>query len=230
MAYADATLERQEIEKDSFILENLGLVHSCIGRFKGKGIEYDDLFSTGCIGLIKAKDAFKPELGFRFSTYAVPVILGEVKKLFRDGGAVKVSRSIKELSLKVVKEKQDYINRYFVEPTVGQLSQIMGVSPDMIVEAIAVSMPVVSLTKSYDESDDGQIDVVVPDPSVQFTEKLDLKNVIDKLQDKDRQLIILRYFQGKTQNEVASLLNMTQVQVSRKEKKILLYLRSLLEG
>lgn len=216
-------------ENDDFIEKNLGLVHSCIGRFKGKGIEYDDLFSTGCIGLIKAKQAFKPELGFKFSTYAVPVILGEVKRLFRDGGTIKVSRSLKELSMKVVREKEKYINKYFVEPTVSQLAEIMGVSGEDIVEALTVSLPLISLTKSYDSEDDSQIDVAVSDPAVKFTEKLDLENVLNKLDGKDKQLIMLRYYQNKTQSEVAKVLGMTQVQVSRREKKILLQLRNLLQ-
>lgn len=223
------TVDNEDIQYSSFIEENLGLVHACIGRFKGKGIEYDDLFSTGCVGLIKAKQAFKPELGFKFSTYAVPVILGEVKRLFRDGGMVKVSRSLKELSMKVVREKERYINKYFTEPTVKQLAEIMGVDCEDIVEALSVSMPTISLTKSYDSEDDSQIDVVVNDPVIKFTEKLDLENVLNKLEDRDKQLIMLRYYQNKTQSEVAKRIGMTQVQVSRREKKILLQLRELLQ-
>lgn len=126
--------------------ENLGLVHLCANRFRGRGVEYDDLYSAGCIGLMKAVNAFDTERGVRFSTYAVPVILGEIKRLFRDGGTVKVSRSMKELSMRVVRLRDELRMQNGTEPTVQQLSREMGVEENDIVQALCVSIPPVSLT------------------------------------------------------------------------------------
>ncbi|MBQ3928965.1 MAG: sigma-70 family RNA polymerase sigma factor, partial [Clostridia bacterium] len=120
--------------------ENLGLVHSCAKRFKGRGIEYDDLYQAGCVGLIKAADNFDSTLGYQFSTYAVPVIIGEIKRLFRDGGAVKISRSLKELSLKVTRTIQEYTLQNGHEPTVSELAERLDTSPEQITEAISASM------------------------------------------------------------------------------------------
>ena len=111
--------------REEFIENNLGLVHSCAGRFKGRGIEYDDLYSAGCMGLVKAYDGFDEERGVCFSTYAVPVILGEMKKLFRDGGTVKVSRSLKELGLKVNDARERYMKANGTEPTVALLAEML---------------------------------------------------------------------------------------------------------
>ena len=153
--------------RGEFIEKNLGLVHSCAGRFKGRGIEYDDLFSAGCMGLVKAYDGFDGSRGLCFSTYAVPVILGEIKKLFRDGGTVKVSRSLKEL-----------IPEESCEETVSDL--------------------------------------------------LSLKSVLGTLTKEERTLIYLRFFKNKTQSETARVLHTTQVQISRKERKILAAMREQL--
>ena len=112
--------------REAFITQNLGLVHACAGRFRGRGIEYDDLYGAGCMGLVKACDNFDPERGVCFSTYAVPVILGEIKKLFRDGGTVKVSRSLKELSLKINAERERCLKRTGQEPGVTELAETLG--------------------------------------------------------------------------------------------------------
>ncbi len=207
--------------------DNLGLVHSCAKRFKGRGIEYDDLYQAGCLGLIKAAEGFKEELGYRFSTYAVPVIIGEIKRLFRDGGAIKISRSLKELSLKVSREIQDFSLQNGYEPTVTQLSEKLNVSPEMITEAISASIPPVSLTISSD-SGDCQNDIPMMPPDENVTEILSLQSEIEKLSENDKKLIQLRFYQGLTQSAAAKILGMTQVQVSRREKKILLYLRNQL--
>lgn len=207
--------------------ENLGLVHSCAKRFRGRGIEYDDLYQAGCVGLIKAADNFNSELGFKFSTYAVPVIIGEIKRLFRDGGAVKISRSLKELSLKVSREIQHFSAEYGREPTVGELSEKMAVAPEQIAEAMSASMQPVSLTVNNDEGD-SQSDIPVMPPDENLTEILSLKSEIEKLDERDKRLIKLRFYKGFTQSKTAQELNMTQVQVSRREKKILLYLKTKL--
>ena len=156
--------------------ENLGLVHLCANRFRNRGIEYDDLYGAGCIGLVKAAKAFDSDRGVKFSTYAVPVILGEIKRLFRDGGTIKVSRSIKELSMRLVRERE----RFSI-------------------------------------------------PDIEIADRLSLRQVIASLEAEDRKLIYLRYFQNKTQMETAKQLGMSQVQVSRREKKLLTLMREQLK-
>ena len=121
--------------------ENLGLVHLCANRFRGRGIEYDDLYSAGCIGLLKAVKAFDSGRGVKFSTYAVPVILGEIKRLFRDGGAVRVSRSLKELSLRLSRICEDFRQREMREPTIAELSRLSGETESAVAEALCVSQP-----------------------------------------------------------------------------------------
>lgn len=216
-------------EKEEFVKNNLGLVHSCAHRFKGRGIEYDDLFGAGSIGLVKAIDAFDEDRGVKFSTYAVPVILGEMRRLFRDGGTVKVSRSLKELSMKVVREREHFMSRHFREPTVNELAQALEIDSEQVVEALGVSQPPMSLT--VDEEDGGgQFDIRIDAPEEEMADKIALKEVIDCLDCHDKELITLRYFGNKTQVETANQLGMTQVQVSRREKKILLLLREKLTG
>ena len=211
--------------RDSFIEGNLPLVHSLCKRFVGRGIEYDDLYQAGCIGLIKAADGFDDSRGLCFSTYAVPVILGEIRRMFRDGGSVKVSRSLKELSLKVARVKSKLENQLSREPTINELAAELGVTPEEITEAQSASMPTVSLTY---ESDDGinEIDVSVAGPEDSLTNKLLLERAFTHLDTTEQQIIRCRYFEFLTQNETAARLGMSQVQISRAEKKILLKLRS----
>lgn len=217
------------IEKDEFVKKNLGLVHSCANRFRGRYIEYDDLFSAGCIGLLKAIDGFDESRGLMFSTYAVPAILGEIKRLFRDGGAVKVSRGLKELSIKVVRERESFMKVNFREPTITELAKRMDISPEDVVEALNVSAPPISLTV-YDEDGNSQVDIPVDDLDEKISDSISLSEVIQTLDEQDRQLIILRYYKSKTQVQTAKLLGMTQVQVSRREKKLLLKLRGKLSS
>lgn len=214
-----------ENARDSFIEGNLPLVHSLCKRFVGRGIEYDDLYQAGCIGLIKAADGFDESRGLCFSTYAVPVILGEIRRMFRDGGSVKVSRSLKELSLKVSRAKMKLENQLSREPTVTELAVELGVTPEEITEAQSAAMPTVSLTY---ESDDGvnEMDISVSGPEELLTNKLLLQRAFTNLDDTERQIIHYRYFEYLTQNETATKLGLTQVQVSRAEKKILLKLRA----
>ncbi len=216
---------KTKADRDLFVEQNIGLVHSCVKRFKGRGIEYDDLFSAGCVGLIKAIDAFDEERGLCFSTYAVPVILGEIKRLFRDGGAIKVSRGLKELSLKVTRQREVYIKNHGKEPTVTELSELLEVTTDDIIEALNVSMPPVSLT---DNSEDGmgQLDIPVENHEERIADIVSLKDALSHLDARDRKLIVLRYFKNKTQTQTAKELSMSQVQVSRREKKILGNLKS----
>ncbi len=214
-------------ERDRFVEANMGLVHACANRFKGKGIEYDDLFSAGCMGLVKAFDAFDEQRGVQFSTYAVPVILGEIRRLFRDGGTVKVSRSLKERSVKVLRERERFLQSTGREPAVSELAERLDITPQEVVEALNAGTPAMSLTES-EEDGGGQIDVRVDTLEEQLADSIALKEVIGQLEAQDRMLIVLRYFKGKTQTETAQYLGMTQVQVSRREKKILAALRERL--
>lgn len=213
------------LTRDSFIESNLPLVHSLCKRFVGRGIEYDDLYQAGCVGLIKAADGFDETRGLCFSTYAVPVILGEIRRLFRDGGSVKVSRSLKELSLKLTRVKSQLELKLSREPTVSELAVELGVTPEEVTEAQSAALPTVSLTY---ESDDGvcEADVAVAGPEDLLTNKLLLQRAFKHLDDTEQQIIRCRYFEYLTQNETAARLGMSQVQISRAEKKILLKLRS----
>ncbi|MBC8584538.1 sigma-70 family RNA polymerase sigma factor [Youxingia wuxianensis] len=206
------------------IENNIGLVHSCAHKFKGRGIEYDDLFQAGCVGLIKAADAFDEDRGVRFSTYAVPVILGEMRRLFRDGGSVKVSRTLKELSMKLNREKERMSNKMGREPTISELAASLGIDEGQVVEALCAATPPLSLTEN-EEDGGGQIDLPVQSPEDLLSDIISLKQVVGNLEPSDRALIVLRYFSGKTQTQTAQTLGMTQVQVSRREKKILTALR-----
>ncbi|MBR2876372.1 MAG: sigma-70 family RNA polymerase sigma factor [Clostridia bacterium] len=211
-------------ERDRLISDNLGLVHSCANRFKNRGIEYEDLFQAGCVGLIKAADGFNSELGFQFSTYAVPAILGEIKRIFRDGGAVKVSRALKEKARAVLQEKEKFTNEMGYEPSVAELSEYLGISPAETAELLLVTLPPVSLT-SEDENGEKQFDIPINGEEEKIAERLTLDECLSSLSDKDRAIIELRYFKGETQTVVAKKLGMTQVQVSRREKVILKQMR-----
>lgn len=213
--------------RDEIVNENIGLVHSCAQRFKGRGIEYDDLFQAGCIGLIKAVDAFDSSKGAKLSTYAVPGILGEIKRLFRDGGSIKIGRSIKELSVKVSRECTKFSQKEGRTPTVTELSNILKVEEEKIIQALEASIKPMSLTVNNDDKD-SQLDIPIDAPDEKISEIIALKQIINELQSKDRSLIILRFFKNMTQTKTAQVLGMTQVQVSRREKVILDKLRKKL--
>lgn len=212
-------------ETDRLAEKHMGLVRSLCNRFSGKGIEYDELFSAGCLGLSKALNNFDESRGLQFSTYAFPVILGEIKRLFRDGGTVKVSRSLKELSQKIARLNSESILQNGTELSVSFLAEKLNVSCEKIAEAIGSARAPLSLTAEYDEDGNPQIDLPSPDIQEEISERLTLEEAINSLDTKDKKLIALRYYQSKTQTQTAQALGMTQVQVSRREKKILEYLR-----
>ena len=211
----------------NLVEDNLGLVGALARRFIGKGIEYEDLYSAGSLGLCKAAKRFDKTKGFAFSTYAVPVILGEIKALFRDGGAVKVSRSVKELSVKITKITATYSAEKGRSPTVSELSLVLNVSPEQITEALNAAQPTVSLTADDAEN---EFDIPTEDHSELVDLRLSLADAIKHLEENDRKLIILRYYGNKTQQETAKLLGISQVQVSRREKKALNCLKLELLG
>jgi RNA polymerase sporulation-specific sigma factor len=213
-------------EREKKIVNNMGLVHSIANRFRGRGADYDDLFQAGCIGLIKAVDNFDESKGFAFSTYAVPVIMGEIKRVFRDGGAIKVSRSLKEKSIKVQAIRDKFIKNNLRDPTISELASLSNLDVNELSEVLNVITPVLSLSYSYDDSDE-QIDIPVDDSDKLF-DRLTVSQAMSNLSKNEQLLIEYRFYQGKTQCETAKLLGISQVQVSRKEKSLLLKLRQTL--
>lgn len=220
----------KEDKRDKLISENLLLVHSICRRFAGRGVEYDDLFQCGCIGLIKAADNFDESRGLKFSTYAVPVIMGEVRRIFRDGGSVKVSRSVKELGLKISREREKIETRLGREATVGEIAEYLGVSSEDVTEAVCALQPTVSLTA--EDFDDGEREMQLPsgDSNRALDDRIVLDSAFEALNEIERKVIIYRYYNALTQSETAKKLSISQVQVSRIEKKVLLKLRQTLSA
>lgn len=210
-------------EREQQIIDNMGLVYSVAKRFLNRGAEYEDLVQAGCVGLIKAVDNFDSSKGFMFSTYAVPVIMGEIKRIFRDGGAVKVSRSIKEKSLAVQNARNSFINKELREPTLTELSIICNIDLNELNDIIGIISPTVSL------STDNETEIDIPvDNTERLLDRVTVMHLLSKLSSDDRKLIYLRYFLGKTQCETAKYLNISQVQVSRREKAILNNLKRMI--
>lgn len=212
-------------EREKLITENMGLVHSCAGRFKGKGVEYDDLFQAGCVGLVKAADGFDADRGFAFSTYAVPVILGEIRRIFRDGGTVKVSRMLKEKSRSALAEREKLTLALDREPTLHELAEALGLDVQETAHILNAAMPALSLTAQEDSSKTAQFDIPVDSQDNEIADRIALHQAMVTLPERDRSLIELRYFKGLTQSKTANALGMSQVQVSRREKAILIELR-----
>lgn len=215
-------------DRDKKITENIGLVHSIANRFRNRGADYDDLFQAGCVGLIKAVDNFDESKGFAFSTYAVPVIMGEIKRIFRDGGAIKISRSLKEKSIKVQAIRDKFLSKNLREPTVSELASLSGYDVEELSEILNIINPVVSINMLTEEGSE-EIDIPVDDSDKMF-DRLSLEQVMTTLTETERLLIEYRFYQGKTQCETAKNLNVSQVQVSRKEKAILLKMRNKLNS
>ncbi|HBN38507.1 MAG TPA: flagellar biosynthesis protein FliA [Ruminococcaceae bacterium] len=213
--------------REEMISQNIGLVHSIANRFRGRGADYDDLFQSGCVGLIKAVDNFDASKGFAFSTYAVPVIIGEIKRIFRDGGAIKVSRSLKEKAIKAQALRDKFVKRELREPTVSELSQMLDCSLEETAEVLNVITPMISLNSS---GEDGENTLDIPiDESDMLFDRLSVHQLITHLDETEQQIINLRYYKGYTQSKTAKDLGVSQVQISRKEKAILQKLRRLME-
>lgn len=216
--------------REEFIQQNLGLVHACAGRFRSRGIEYDDLYAAGCVGLIKAYDGFDWGRGVCFSTYAVPVILGEIKKLFRDGGTVKVSRSVKELGIKASAVREKLLKEMGSEPTVSQIARRLNASAEQVAMALKAGLPAISLTPAGENDGNRELDIPIDSPEEELTDRISLQEVMQRLSPEEQKLIRLRYFCGRTQSETARMLNTTQVQISRRERKLLGLMRRQLIG
>ena len=214
-------------EAQSLLLKNnIGLIKSIVKRFLNRGYEYEDLFQLGSIGLLKAIKNFDPGYNVRFSTYAVPMIAGEIKRFIRDDGIVKVSRSLKELNGKIRQAKDRLTKENGKEPTLNEISEELGVPSEDVVMAIDATAAPEYLYDTIHQ-DDGSpiflIDKVVAeeDKSGEMLDRLTLKEMIRKLKPRERQIIMMRYFQDRTQTQIAQKLGIYQVQVSRIEKRVL---------
>ncbi len=214
-------------EAQSLLLKNnIGLIKSIVKRFLNRGYEYEDLFQLGSIGLLKAIKNFDPGYNVRFSTYAVPMIAGEIKRFIRDDGIVKVSRSLKELNGKIRQAKDRLTKENGKEPTLNEISEELGVPSEDVVMAIDATAAPEYLYDTIHQ-DDGSpiflIDKVVAeeDKSGEMLDRLTLKEMIRKLKPRERQIIMMRYFQDRTQTQIAQKLGISQVQVSRIEKRVL---------
>ena len=210
------------------IEDNSRLVWSIVRRFNGRGYDIEDLYQIGSIGLIKAIQRFDTSFEVRLSTYAVPYILGEIKRFIRDDGPVKVSRSIKELAYKVIEVQKQYIQKNGKEITLEQLAKELKTSKEDIAMALDSARPVNSIEDSQyrDNKTDKTISLIDQlssgkDEENEITNRITIKKLISELKDNEKEVILLRYYKGKTQMQVAKILGITQVQVSRIERKVL---------
>lgn len=214
--------EGDEKAKETIVENNIGLVRGIVKRYIHLGYEYEDLCQIGMMGLVKAIRGFDITRDNAFSTYAVLMISGEIKRFLRDDGKIKVSRSIKELSLKAERARQAFLYKNKREPTISEISKIVGAEPEEVSAAIASFVSPISLDSPMGDDEKGETyEIVGEDISDETVEKIALKDAINKLDSKEKSIIYLRYFKGQTQTNVARILNMTQVQVSRNEKKII---------
>ena len=224
-----------EEAKALLISSNLGLVRSVVSKFANIGYERDDLFQLGSIGLIKAIYKFDPSYNVKFSTYAVPMILGEIKRYLRDDGMVKVSRSLKQLAIKVKMQGEMLSKKLGRDPTIEELAEAIGVEKEDVVMAMESNFSVEYLQGVIHEEEGSPIcliDKISQKGEAEEDKVVDnilLKEVLGKLDKRERQIIMLRYFEDKTQSEIGELLNISQVQVSRIEKKVLHKLKSYIE-
>ncbi len=221
-----------ESAKSLLIENNMGLVYSVVSRIKSHSYDREDLIQIGAVGLIKAVKKFDTSFNVQFSTYAVPMILGEIKRFLRDDGAIKVSRSVKENALKGKRCREQLEKKLGRAPTVGEISRECGISEDELIEAFEASVPPESLQASVVDGEEGlSLMGLVSDGSDEerIVDRLLIKQSLLKLTDREREIIILRYFMGKTQTDISKHIGVSQVQVSRIEKKALLKMRNAIE-
>ena len=215
-------------EMTKLIEDNSRLVWSIVRRFNGRGYDIEDLYQIGCIGLIKAIQRFDTNFEVRLSTYAVPYILGEIKRFIRDDGPIKISRSIKELNIKIKEIQKEYQNKYGKEISLEEIAKELKTSKEEIAMALDSARPVNSIEDSQyrDNKTDKTISVIEQlstgkDEETEIANRITIKKLISELKDKEKEVILLRYYKGKTQMQVAKILGITQVQVSRIERKVL---------
>lgn len=221
------------VARDRIITENTGLVHSVVKRFLGRGHDPEDLFQIGCIGLIKAARNFDPSYGVKFSTYAVPMIIGEIKRFIRDDGIIKVSRRLKETAAKAMALRTSLIDKNGIEPSLKEIADGLNISPAELASAIEANTRPESLYSGIDdESGDTHplIDRIENGTNYEneIVDKLVLRQLLSELNQEEQKLLYLRYFKQKTQSYIANVLGISQVQVSRIEKKLLTKMRTRL--
>lgn len=222
-----------EMAKEVLVNENSPLIKSVIRWFKDKGIEYEDLYQLGSMGFLKAINRFDIAYNVKFSTYVVPMIVGEIKRFMRDDGAVKVSRSMKSLNIKISKFVETFFAENGQQATIFDIAEHFKISENEVVLAMdSAKMPVSIYTQLDDGDEDGLtlVDRFDAGQNDDFIDKLALTELISKLDDRDKKIILMRYFDDKTQSEIADRLGVSQVQVSRLENKILENLRKKLSN
>ena len=218
--------------RDTLFEENTGLIYSVPRRFLGRGVEMEDLFQIGSIGLLKAVDKFDPAFEVKFSTYAIPMILGELKRFFRDDGMIKVSRSIKENQHRVYLAREKIEKELGREPSLKEIAEMLEMPPEEVAMTMDSAAEVESLYRTVYQSEGTDISLIDKIPEKENAEehllnRIFLEEILGKLESSDRKLLYMRYFQDQTQTQIAEQLGVSQVQVSRMEKRILKKLRSL---
>lgn len=218
--------------RDTLFEENTGLIYSVARRFLGRGVEMEDLFQIGSIGLLKAVDKFDPAFEVKFSTYVIPMILGELKRFFRDDGMIKVSRSIKENQHRVYLAREKIEKELGREPSLKEIAEMLEMPPEEVAMTMDSAAEVESLYRTVYQSEGTDISLIDKIPEKENAEehllnRIFLEEILGKLESSDRKLLYMRYFQDQTQTQIAEQLGVSQVQVSRMEKRILKKLRSL---
>jgi RNA polymerase sporulation-specific sigma factor len=221
--------------RDTLVMNNVGLVWSIVRHYNGRGYDLEDLYQIGCIGLIKAIDKFDLEYDVKFSTYAVPMIMGEVKRFLRDDGMIKVSRGLKELGMKVKHTRESMTWELGREPTVGEIAGRLGVSPEEAAASLEAAVEVESIYQPVGSGDDQNLTIGdrladERQEQEQLIDRIVLSQVMNQLDEREREIIYRRYFENQTQSRIAADFHISQVQVSRLEKKILLRMREYLKG
>ena len=227
--------EGDEEARELYIKGNLRLVLSVIKRFQSSNENVDDLFQIGCIGLIKAIDNFDTTLNVKFSTYAVPMIIGEIRRYLRDNNSIRVSRSLRDIAYKAIYAKENYLKQHLKEPTIAEIAEEIGIEKEMIVYAMdAIQNPVSLFEPVYTEGGDTLyvMDQISDKKNRedQWIENLSLREAMQRLNDRERHIIELRFYEGKTQMEVAKEIGISQAQVSRLEKNALKYMKNYLRA
>lgn len=215
----------EEGARQAVVETNLGLVKSVARRFLGRGVEWEDLVQIGTVGMLRAIAGFDPDRACRFTTYAVPMIAGEIKRFLRDDGPVKISREIKENGARIFRFVGEYERKTGLSPTVDQIARETALSEEKVAVALAAARPILSLQAEDEETGFSPEDLVGEDSMEGAVERLCLREVVARLPAWDRRLILCRYFKNLTQQQTARLLGVTQVKVSREEKRILKTLR-----
>lgn len=221
--------EKSEEAMEKIITNNSGLVWSIVNRFLGRGYSKEELYQIGCIGLIKAIQRFDVKFEVKISTFAVPYIMGEIKRFLRDDGPIKISRSIKELGTKIREIQRDYLAKNGKDIKISEIAKLLNTKVEDIAQALEASKPLDSIDEEIYEGDDTQSKISKisnnKDEMGELVNKITIRDLIKGLEKREQEIILLRYYKQKTQNEVAKSLGISQVQVSRIEKKILMQMR-----